>query len=401
MDRKNIYDFLNSMLTKEDIVSILNYFGFDAKLRTNFRLRPDDENPSASIFINNKNGIVMIKDFGDDFTGDIFRTLKKYAGVPYRESADFIKKYLNLNENEIDTDFLKKYSIRQKNTEISEKETLSTEEIEKKWKKLYELHTLPPKKFKECINKLVDFNFFISAPKIYREEFLKKVRYSSFADDVVVRADTPDGKILSYKYRRFKTKNGDIIKWKAVKGTEANKYSQIRIRNPEEPVFIVEGYHDYINALLSGINFISIPYKHYKNFKQEELSLLKNRKYSFVLIQDYDFDEKDKEKLERKKKDSRMQAININKALSPYSKEGRIFVWSNIRKIARYFGIKETEKIKDFSDLINNFPVSSPLLFKKRLLNIANTFIKKQQNPEFRHKNTKQVPAVSFENPSK
>jgi len=39
-----------------------------------------------------------------------------------------------------------------------------------------------------------------------------------------------------------------VIKWKSLKGTKANEYTQIRIKHKDEPVFIIEGTHDYIVA---------------------------------------------------------------------------------------------------------------------------------------------------------
>ena len=381
---KNIFNDLNSSLTKESVADILKNFGFDAHPKRNFRLRVDDKNPSASIFIH-KDGIPMIKDFGGGgFVGDIFKTLKEYAGIPYKDSVEYVKNYLGFSDKySLEKKLLRKY-VKRFNIKEKEKETLTSEEIEQRWEKLYPLKTLNKEKFKECISKLILFDYFEKAKSKDKKEFLDRVRYSSFADDIAVKSLTPDNKILAYKYRRWRNKEGDIIKWMALKGSPANKYSQIRIINPSEPVFIMEGYHDYINAILFDINFIAIPYKHYKNFKNEELQLLKGQKYNFILIQDYDFDEKDKNKLKQKIKDSNKQAVNLNKVLSVFSKTGKIFVWNNIRE--KFKDLKDKEKIKDFSDATTYFPFKSPLLFKKRLIHMANNTINKSSRRLPRYK---------------
>jgi len=373
----NIFDTLNSSLTKESVADILRNFGFEAHPRRNFRLRDDDSNPSASIFIH-KSGIPMIKDFGGDgFVGDIFKTLKVYAGVPYKDSVEYVKNYLGIShedsslEKKLLQKYVKRFNVMERNTE-----SLTQEEIERRWEKLYPLKTLNNKKFKESISKLVPFDYFNQAKSRDKKEFLERVRYSSYTDDVAVKALTPDGGILAYKYRRWKNRNGDVIKWMALKGSPANKYSQIRIINPSEPVFIIEGYHDYINAVLTDINFIAIPYKHYKDFKEEELKIFENGKFDFILIQDYDFDEKSPDKLAQKIKDSEKQAEALNKALAPFSKEGKIFVWKNIRE--KFKDLKNKDKIKDFSDAICEFPFKSPVFFKKRLIYMAKETLNKK-----------------------
>ena len=388
---ENIFDYLNSCLTKEDVANILRSFGFDASASRNFRLRDDDKNPSASIFINNRSNIPMIKDFGGGgFTGDIFKTLKVYANIPYKDSIEYIKAYLGIgNEKSFETKMFQKYT-KKFNLIEKNKEILTPEEIESRWEKLYPLTSFEKTaKFKEVINKLVPFEYYEKAYEKNKKDFLERVRYSSYADDVAVKALTPEGRILAYKYRRWKDKEGNIIKWMALKGSPANKYSQIVIKNPAEPVFIIEGYHDYINAVLTDINFIAIPYKSYKNFKEEELALLKGGKYNFILIQDYDFDEKDEKKLKQKIKDSHQQANLLNRILSPFSKSGSIFVWNNIRE--KFKDLKNVDKIKDFSDAIVHFPFKSPSLFKKRLLYMANQTLEKKIKKDYKKEKTPRV----------
>jgi len=354
---RNVFESLNSLLTKEDVVSILRAYGFEAYANRNFRLREDDKNPSASIFIHRESKIPMIKDFGGGgFTGDIFKTLKTFANVPYKESVEYVKKYLNLSDSDV---IPKKVSFK----EIKdEKKTLSASEIEKKWNRLYPLTSLG-EKMKDEISKLVPYEFFLKAEKEDKELFLERVRYSSIIDDVAVKGVTPSGEILTFKFRRTKDRYGNVVKWKALKGTRANYYSQIRIKDYSKPVFIVEGYHDYSSAILLGINFIAIPFKHYEKFKEEELELFKGKKFEFVLIQDYDFDEEDEKKRRRKILESKKQERAIKKALSPFA--SKFVVWKDIRAIFK--DLRNSDKIKDLSDVIAYFNAKDPYFLRQRL----------------------------------
>jgi hypothetical protein len=378
----NIFQKVNEMLRKEDVANVLNYFGIEAKINGNFRLRDDDTVPSAGIFIH-KSGIPMVKDFGGGgFVGDVFKTLKEFRGISYKDSVKFLKNYLGLSE--MDKEEVKRISnyVRITNVELKNKETLTEEEIEKRWLKLYPLNTLGDKKMKEAVSKLVPYEYFINATDEYKNRFLERVKYSSYADDVAVKALKPDGKMLAYKYRRWKTPEGETIKWKALKGTPANKYAQFYINNPLEPVFIVEGYHDYINAVLTGINFIAVPTKHY-SFKEDELILLKNRKFDFVLIQDYDFDEKDKIKEMKKREDSLAQENKIKSFLVPYTKT--FTTWRNIRNVFKK-EVKEINKLKDFSDIISLSHCKSPSEIKKILFEKAENKNKLEKNFSFKKK---------------
>jgi len=289
---------ISYLITPEIAIDILSSLGVNIKPKRNFSLRDDDRNPSASMYI--KNGKVRFHDFGTGFDGDLIDVLKEFFNLPYEEAKQLITSYLGLNKFE-------KIDAYKKEFKPVKEETLSYRQIKAIWDKYKPLPSLSEEKAKEVISKLIPLEYFLTAKKEDKKAFLNAVKYDPFQDEPVVATFTPAGEILTIRHRRYKV--GDtIIKWKSLKATEANKYTQIRIKN-NDPVFIIEGTHDYTTALLLGINFIALPSKNYKTFKDEELSLLKG-KYDFVILPDLDFKNENDEKYKKFKEE--LQDIGID-----------------------------------------------------------------------------------------
>ncbi|GAB6044829.1 hypothetical protein JCM11957_04270 [Caminibacter profundus] len=325
-----------SILVTQDIaVDILASLGVNIKPNRNFSLREDDKNPSASMYM--KNGKVRFHDFGTGFDGDLIDTLKEFFNIPYQEAKHLIASYLGLSK-------FNNISSYKKEFKPIKEEILSCREIKAIWDRYKPLSSLSEEKTKEIINKLIPVEYFITAKKEDKKAFYNAVRFDPKQDEPVVATFTPTGNILTIRHRRYKTKN-TIIKWKSLKNTEANKYTQIRIKN-NDPIFIIEGTHDYTTALLLGINFIALPSKNYKTFKNEELALLKE-KYDFIILPDLDFKNENDEKYKKFKKELANSLKTLIPQLEPYTKK-TITIW-NLKE--RFFHFKGIEKVKDLSDL--------------------------------------------------
>ena len=352
---------LSQLITPDIAKDILVSLGVNIKKNYNFSIREDDKNPSASMYI--KNGKVRIHDFGAGFDGDLIDTLKEFFNLSYQEVKNLIASYLGLSKfDNID--------IYKKEFKPLKKDTLTYRQIESIWKKCKPLSSISEKKAKEVINKLIPVEYFITAKKKDKKAFYNAVRYDPVQNEPVVATFTPAGKILSIRHRRYKA--GDrVIKWKSLKDTEANKYTQIRIKN-NDPIFIIEGTHDYTTALLLGINFIALPSKNYKIFKSEELALLK-AKYDFIVIPDLDFKNEKDEKYKRFKEELANSLKNLIPQLTPYIKK-TITIW-DLKK--RFFHFKGIEKVKDLSDLcaISDLYDSTYL----RVFHLLASFIAKDQ----------------------
>ena len=326
---------VSSLVTPDIARDILASLGVNIKPNRNFSLREDDRNPSASMYI--KNGKVRIHDFGVGFDGDLIDVLKEFFNIPYQEAKNLIASYLGLSEvNNIDT--------YKKEFKPVKRENLSYRQIKAIWDKYKSLSSLSEEKAKEVINKLIPVEYFITAKKEDKKAFYNAVRYDPRQDEPVVATFTPAGEILTIRHRRYKTYD-TILKWKSLGKTEANKYAQIRIKN-NAPVFIIEGTHDYVTALLLGINFIALPSKNYKTFKDEELALLKGR-YDFIVIPDLDFENEEDEKYKKFKEELASSLKILIPQLKPYTKR-TITIWNLKERFSHFKGI---EKVKDLSDL--------------------------------------------------
>ena len=92
-----------------------------------------------------------------------------------------------------------------------------------------------------------------------------------------------EGNLISYKRRRFISG-----KWVARKGTHPNRQCIMRIKSVYAPVYIIEGHHDALSAILLDIddvdtfNFIMIPTVGYKVFNDTELEALAGRNVYFL-----------------------------------------------------------------------------------------------------------------------
>ena len=96
------------------------------------------------------------------------------------------------------------------------------------------------------------------------EHFHSMCRYDSKNKTAVVGCFRnnplkPD-ELISHKKRRFYGK-----KWMTRKGTHPNGVPFTRISSDDGTVFVVEGHHDMLTAVLLGLDFIMIPTSGFKN----------------------------------------------------------------------------------------------------------------------------------------
>jgi len=332
---------LNDLLDKEAVKDILSSLGIKIPKSGNFALRAE-KTPSSSIYISR--GKVKIKDFGSGFNGDIFDCLKEYFNMDNTSAKKYVMNYLGLSDDEVSS--IPQPAIKPIKEET--KQYLSQDEILAVWNKYIPLQTkyLSSQKIAEVINKLIPIEYFKTANLEDKKAFLRAVRYDPAQNEPVVATFSPAGEILTIRHRRYKMYD-NIIKWKSLKNTPANKYTQIRITNPADPIFIIEGTHDYVTALLLGINFIALPSKTYKEFKVRELLALKGFQFNFIVLPDLDFNSKEDEKYNKFISELNTSINTLIPQLEPYIKD-EIFIM-NMRQVFSFF--KGIEKVKDLSDL--------------------------------------------------
>ena len=82
--------------------------------------------------------------------------------------------------------------------------------------------------------------------------------------------------LISYKRRRFM--GG---KWITRKGTHPNGTPFIRIFSDDDPVFIVEGHHDALTAVLLGLDFVMLPTASFRG--SIDATEIKGRELVFII----------------------------------------------------------------------------------------------------------------------
>ena len=75
--------------------------------------------------------------------------------------------------------------------------------------------------------------------------------------------------LISYKRRRL-----GKVKWMTRKGTRPNNMPFVRIYRDDTPIYIVEGHHDMLTAILLGLDFIMIPTAGFKDVNTIKDALL-------------------------------------------------------------------------------------------------------------------------------
>ena len=175
-------------------------------------------------------------------------------------------------------------------TSKEKEQTQIIEQMRNYWNNLIPLHRVERDTLYKALEPILPIEKIKTAKKEALKVFMDVVRYDPYHDSIAVKLLDENSEILTIKHR---TKKGFSGKWIAYKGSRANANAQIRIVDNLEPVFILEGTHDYLTAILLGINFIALPYKHYMQFTPNELETLKKLKhpkhnFDFVFLPDMD-----------------------------------------------------------------------------------------------------------------
>jgi len=113
--------------------------------------------------------------------------------------------------------------------------------------------------------------------------FRKITAWDEKNQTLVMKIYDYEGKLVSIK--RWHYRGG---KWMTYKGTHPNRQCLMRINNKLLPIFVIEGNHDGLSAILLDIddiitfNFITIQTAGYKAFGEVELKALAGRNVYFL-----------------------------------------------------------------------------------------------------------------------
>lgn len=271
---------IKSQLNRDDILSILTSFGYEVSTRDyKFKLRDEDR---ASAVINQDNSI---HDYGaSGWHGDIFDVLKEYQNINLPDAVRVISEYLNISVND-NVPTKKLQPIREFTSTLSNEvynkmiQTLEWYDSQK------ELQTFKnPDYAKEALSICPLWVFQQAKPNAI-ELFKNLTSYDTKNKTLIIKIHDYQGKLISFKRRRLPNAG----KWITAKGTHpnnqcllSNKANTDKDGNFLNHIYVVEGHHDFLTALLLDIDVLMIPTVSYKSFNEYEVSILKNRDVIFI-----------------------------------------------------------------------------------------------------------------------
>ena len=258
---------LKSHLNRDDVVSILTNVGYEVDTRAfKFCLR-DEKTASAVINLDNS-----IHDYGNGYHGDILDLLVKYNAMSLSDAIKFVANYLGISEsNSSYTPKPRKKLYREPHSELSEDIYKRITETIKHFDK--DSSTICEKELYSIVPKWC----YVQAPKTALERFKQFTTYDKSNTTLVIKIFNYDGKLISFKRRRLNAK-----KWITAKGTHPNNQCLFNLLDDTNPIYVVEGHHDFLTGILLDINIFMIPTVNYKKFTPCEISLFNNREIIFL-----------------------------------------------------------------------------------------------------------------------
>jgi len=270
---------VKNRMNRDDVVSVLLRYGYEVSTKDyKFRLR-DEKTASAII---NQNG--TIHDFGCHFHGDILDVLQQFNNISFIEALKVIKGHIGITE---DTIVVNRADIPARTEHISILSDVRHNQILKtiEWyDSQRQLQTFKNPAYKTEAIAICPIWVYQQATKESIKLFKSLTTYDFKNKTLVIKIHDYEGKLISYKRRRY---NGS--KWITAKDTHPNNQCLISIKSDVNHVYIVEGHHDMLTAVLLGIDVLMIPTVNYKKFTDSEVSILQGR--DVILIADYSSDD--------------------------------------------------------------------------------------------------------------
>lgn len=271
-----VNDIKKNYLNREVIVLLLSILGYMVK-NYKFKLRRDEKTASAFI---NQDG--TIHDFGDNFHGDIFKLLQTYHNMIFIDALLWVKNQLNIGEDKpyLDQDIREMSADNKVLAELEKAITV----IEQESKNYITLKN--PYYLKEALA-ISPLWVFMQANKKALKKFKDITTFDVKNKTICVKIHDQYGKLVSFKRRRIADKG----KWITSKGTHPNGQCLYYIIDKDAPVYIVEGHHDYLTAILLNnslksysvpFNVLMVPTVNYRKFNKFEINLLTGKDVYFL-----------------------------------------------------------------------------------------------------------------------
>jgi len=269
----NIRD-LKAIVSRDDVVGILNSVGYTVETRTfKFCLR-EERTPSAVV-----NKDCSIHDYGSGYHGDILDLLTKYNGMSLSDAIRLVSDYVGFSSNSgySYTPRPKQKSIQYHKQELSNETRRKLERTVRHFEADNDLCTFANDDYKKEMLAIAPLFVFMRTTRDAIKRFRNATLYDAQNKTLVIKIHDYKGNIISYKRRRLNGK-----KWITAKGTHPNKQCLISITDEDKSIFVVEGHHDYLTAILLGLNVLMIPTVSYKRFNSHEIELLEGKAIVFL-----------------------------------------------------------------------------------------------------------------------
>jgi len=271
---------LKNRLNREVVISLLETKGFRVNTRTNMvALTEDDKTPSTLI---NKDG--SIHSFNDNFHGDVLDVFQRYGGMDFKQALEVVRGYLGITSDTKEpyrTDIKHHTPLKVEVPTLSEAKAKQIIKTIEWYDSQKQMQTFTNPEYKSEMEAICPLWVFKQADKKAIDEFRSITTYDFKNKTLVIKIYNYKSELISYKRRRY-----NDGKWVTAKDTHPNTQCLVSIKSEHNHIYVVEGHHDFLTAILLGIDVVMIPTVNHKEFTEYELSLMKDRE--IILIPDYD-----------------------------------------------------------------------------------------------------------------
>ena len=146
----------------------------------------------------------------------------------------------------------------------SSEEDVCREQLEKEFDAFERIDYSDPSHQKELLAMFPKW-LIENANPIDMELFQFMSRYDRRHDTFVAGIFNNDGDDLRFELISYKRRRVGKIKWMTRKGTHPNNMPFVRIYRDDTPIYVVEGHHDMLTAILLGLDFVMLPTAGFKD----------------------------------------------------------------------------------------------------------------------------------------
>ncbi len=270
------YKEVKNYLGKEDLISLLEGLGYEFNRQGMFDIR-GEKTPSVSI--NPRD--LKIKDFGGDFSGDIFDLLKELHGMTPPEDLKYVMNFLGLSDDVIvpakrkvpvytppSKDNQKLMSALKIKARKYLNESIIRNGRERKRYTWFELEIETIKKvaaFDDVFIKLFEHSFVEINEERIAYIFDKFIGYDLYYDCPVIIVYDLDGNVVNIVKYRPKKDDKEFMKYLYLKAEETPdskylypfQYEMEKMMFDQGAAYVGEGLKNSVNALVFGLPYVS------------------------------------------------------------------------------------------------------------------------------------------------